>query len=141
MTLVVDASVVVKWFIPEADSEAALRLRNGGERFIAPDHVFAEVANAIWKSVRRGDLTIDDGRAVVKQVEIGSVAIKTVPCRDLATAAFEIAVAYDRTIYDAMYVALAMQSNTRLITADGHLYNALSIAPAIAPHIQSLRDY
>jgi len=40
-----------------------------------------------------------------------------------------------------MYVALAKQRNTRLITADDRLFNALAKAPEIAPHIQSLRDY
>ncbi|HEY6141539.1 MAG TPA: type II toxin-antitoxin system VapC family toxin [Thermoanaerobaculia bacterium] len=49
-----------------------------------------------------------------------------------------IAVTHGRTVYDAMYLALAIQRNTRLITADNRLYNALANVPGIAPYIQSL---
>jgi predicted nucleic acid-binding protein len=139
MTLVVDASVVIKWFVPEVHGEAALRLLVNEESFVAPDHLFAETANAIRKLVRRGELSAEHGRYVI--AEIDTVAVERVSCRRLAAGAYDIALTYGRSIYDAMYVALAKQRNARLITADDRLFNALAKAPEIAPQIQSLRDY
>ena len=62
-------------------------------------------------------------------------------CRDLAENALDIAIEHGQSIYDAMYIALAVDRDIRLITADDRLYTALSKIPSIAPHIQSLRDY
>lgn len=58
-----------------------------------------------------------------------------------AADAYTIALQYGRSVYDAMYLALAIQQNTRLITADGRLFNALAAAPDIRPHIELLREY
>jgi predicted nucleic acid-binding protein len=137
--VVVDASVVIKWALPETDREIALRLLNESDHFIAPDFLYVETANAIWKHVRRGEITSEAGLKLI--AEIDAVAIEAVPCSDLATAAYRIAVDYGRSVYDALYVALAIRRNTRLITADDRLFNALAKVPEIAPHIQSLRDY
>ena len=137
--LVVDASVVIKWALPEVLGEAALRLLAESESFIAPDFLFAETANAIRKTVRRGEISAEAGLLLI--AEIDTVEIEPVSCRNLASQAYEIAVTHGRSVYDSMYVALAMQRNTRLITADDRLFNALANVPKIAPHIQSLRDY
>ena len=53
MTLVVDASVALKWFVDEDGSDRAVALLDGDEPLIAPDLVVAEVCNAAWKSLRR----------------------------------------------------------------------------------------
>ena len=137
--LVVDASVVIKWALPEVLGEAALRLLDEWESFIAPDFLFAETANAIRKTVRRREISAEAGAILI--AEIDTVAIERVSCRDLAADAYKIAIAYGRSVYDAMYIALAKQRHTRLITADDRLYNAVAKAPDISPHIQSLRDY
>ena len=47
---VVDASLVVKWFVPEVHSVAARRWLDASHDYIAPDLVFPEASNAIWKS-------------------------------------------------------------------------------------------
>lgn len=137
--VVVDASVVIKWALPEVDREIALRLLDESDRFLAPDFLYVETANVIWKHVRQGKITPEGGVKLI--AEIHAVAIEAVPCGDLATAAYRIAVTHGRSVYDAMYVALAMQRNTCLITADDRLFNALAKVSEIAPHIQSLRDY
>jgi predicted nucleic acid-binding protein len=50
----------------------------------------------------------------------------TVPSRELAGDALAIALSTGRTVYDAMYVALAVQRDTSVITADERLVNALA---------------
>lgn len=139
--LVVDASVVLKWFVPEEDSDAALRLLERERHFLTPGHLLAETTNAIWKRVRMRHFSVATGYDVVEKIRRTAITFDVVSCRDLAAGAYKLAIAYGRSVYDAMYVALALQRNTRLVTADRRLYNALAAAPDLAPHIQSLRDY
>jgi predicted nucleic acid-binding protein len=60
-TLVVDASVAVKWILPEEDTERALRLQESYQDeeidLISPYLVVSEVANVVWKRQRRGDFS------------------------------------------------------------------------------------
>lgn len=69
MSVVVDASVVLKWFVPEAGSDAASRLLASEDRLEAPDLLFAEIANAIWKKVLRGQLTRAESQLLVSDIE------------------------------------------------------------------------
>ena len=131
---VVDASVVVKWFVPEIHSDAARRLLTSPHEYFAPDLLFAEAANTIWKKIRRGELSIEDGPRLV--ADIGRVAVESVPCRALAEDAYALANASGQTVYDALYVALAVRLDTRLITADSRLAGTLSSVPALAGQVQ-----
>ena len=131
---IVDASVVVKWFVPEIHSEAAQRLLRLPHDYLAPDLLFAETANTIWKKIRRGDLKLEEGRRLV--ADMSHIAVETVSCRALAEDAHALANATGRTVYDALYVALAVRLSTRLITADDRLEAALSKVPALAGHVQ-----
>jgi predicted nucleic acid-binding protein len=136
---VVDASVVVKWFVPEVHSDAARRLLKLPHRYLAPDLLFAETANAIWKKVRRTELTGEQGQEIVR--DIGRIAVESVPCRALAGDAFAIANATGRTVYDALYLALAIRLETRLLTADERLGAAVAAIPLAAPHIQLVQSF
>ena len=78
---VVDASVVLKWFLPEIHSDAARRLLEAAHHYVAPDLLFPEVGNALWKIVRRGHLSADEGQRLIG--DIVSVAVESVPTRGL----------------------------------------------------------
>jgi len=134
---VVDASVVIKWFVPEVDSEAARQLLNTANDYYAPDLLFAETANTIWKKIRRGELTADRGQHLVE--DIGRIAVHAVPCRVLAEDALALANATTTTVYDALYLALAVRLKTRVITADQRFASAVSEIPLAAPHIALLQ--
>ena len=136
---VVDASVVVKWFVPEIHSDTARRLLALPHEYVAPDLLFAETANTIWKKVRREELTADEGQQLV--ADIVRIAVGTVPCRALAEDALALANATGRTVYDSMYVALAVRLNTRSITADDRLEAALKRIPAVSGHIQLVQTF
>ena len=129
--VVVDANVAAKWFLPE-DREAlvseALALLDKYDReevqFVVPDLFYVETASAIWKAVRAGRVSRafgDQALDLLTQREF-----PTVPSLKFLDSAFEIATAYGRTVYDSLYVALAMQSNAQLITADERLANSLA---------------
>ena len=136
---VVDASVVVKWFVPEIHSDAARRLLAWPHEYVAPDLLFAETANTIWRKIRRKELTAEEGQQLV--ADIGRIAVETVSCRALAEDAYALAHATGRTVYDSMYVALAVRLNTRAITADDRLEAALKRIPAVAGFIQLIQTF
>jgi predicted nucleic acid-binding protein len=68
MTLVVDASVAFKWFAQEDGTYRALELLARDEPIVAPDLIIAEVCNAAWKSLRRGELSPAQFEAIVSDV-------------------------------------------------------------------------
>jgi predicted nucleic acid-binding protein len=129
--VVVDASVAVKWFLPESGeplAEQAVALLEQFDRkeiqFVVPDLFHVEIASAIWKAVRTGRVSrafADQALALLTQREF-----ETVPSLNLLDGAFQIAADYGRTVYDCLYVALAMQTKSQLITADERLANALA---------------
>jgi predicted nucleic acid-binding protein len=129
--LVLDASVAIKWAMPSAGeplTDEALRLLRryvGGElEFIVPDVFWAELGNVLWKGTRQRRWRQDEAEAVAADMRARDFA--TVPSGVLLSEALRIAFAHDRAVYDCLYVALAVQSRSELITADERLANALA---------------
>lgn len=121
MSYVVDASVAIKLVIDEPRSEQALPLRD--HDLFAPDLMFAEITNILWKEVRRGDLTAEmlaTATALFQQAPI-----KSIPCQSLADEALDLALSLDHPAYDMFYVALARLLGVPLITADMKLVQRL----------------
>jgi predicted nucleic acid-binding protein len=112
--LVIDASVAVKWVIPEPDSERAELLLD--HWLVAPDLLFAECANALWKKVRRGELTKEEAEIAAQTLEQADLSV--VSTRGHLALATSIAVELDHPAYAAVYLAVAEASNLRLVTAD-----------------------
>lgn len=137
--LVIDASVVIKWFIPEVDSAVARRLLDHDHAYFAPDLLFAELANTTWKKVRYGHLSPEQGERLM--TDFTTIAVETIPSRALARDAYRLAVATGRTGYDALYLALAMRLDTQMITADERLANALGAIPALSRHITPIQRF
>jgi predicted nucleic acid-binding protein len=89
--------------------------------------------------IRRGELTAEQGRQLVE--DIGRVAVETVPCRVLAVDAHELATATGQTVYDSLYLALAIRLKTRMLTADERLAAAVTALPMTAAHIQLVQTF
>ena len=124
---VVDSSVAIKWFIPEVHSPAALRLLASGTELLAPDLVWPESANVLWKRQRRGEMTAAESAQVLAALR--KVPIRVFPSLPLVEDALRIANAQDRTVYDSLYLALAVSGKCPLVTADEKLFNALNRGP------------
>ena len=134
---VVDASVVLKWFVPEIHSEAARRLLAAPHEFVSPDLLFPELGNAIWKKVRKGELSAGDGRRLA--ADISGIAVDTIATRGLMVDAHALAITTGLTVYDAMYLALAVRLETVLITADDKLGRTIGAYPIAAAHLRLLQ--
>jgi predicted nucleic acid-binding protein len=129
--IVLDASVAVKWFLP-SDQESltteafalAQRYQAGEIEFAVPDLFWAEVTNFFWKAIRQGRCRLDTAKSAIAALKIK--AFPTVRSLELIEPAFDIALAFQRTVYDSIYIALAVQMNTYLATADERLANAVA---------------
>ena len=120
MTVVIDASLALKWALQEEHTEDALALwdrwQEASERVIAPPIFRSEVTNVLHRRTRRGDLNATDALDVLDLL-ITSVAIGE-PA-DLYGRALTIArdLALGST-YDVLYLALAEAEGCEMWTAD-----------------------
>lgn len=124
---VVDASVVIKWFIPEKFSTEALRIHSGGTPLHAPAFLDIEVANIAWKKLRRGEITRPNADFILAQRLV--LPLTRHPDDALIVPAFDIADQTQRTVYDCLYLALAVRLGGQMVTADAKLVNSLAGTP------------
>ena len=123
-SLVVDASVVVPWLVPEPASAVALRLR--GRELLAPDLLFSEAANALWKKVGRGELTAVEAEAAAQLLR--AVPLRVSLARDLLPRAVALAVELAHPAYDCVYLALAEATGAPLVSDDRRLARTVASA-------------
>lgn len=125
--IVVDASVAIKWFVPEVHAEAAVRVLQNPAVLLAPDLIFAEVGNILWKKCRLQELTREDATAILSDFK--HMPFSSHAHTPLLESAWQIASTYQCTVYDSLYVALAKTESCLLVTADRKLYTILSNTP------------
>ena len=129
---VVDASVVVRWYVSDDPlHERALEIRRGYEG-IAPAMLQTEVANAFWKYVRVNRMQIDDA---CESVAVLFDLIVLVEDRLLLSAAQQLSAKHDHPVYDCLYVVLAQREGVRLATADARMAKIASLAGVPTSHI------
>ncbi len=113
MTLVIDASVAIKWSVPESGSEEALALLS--RRLVAPELFLAETGNLLSRKVRRGELGAVQSRLAFEEVRR---KVSVFGGATLASAAFELSLALHHSIYDCWYLAGADALGLPFVTAD-----------------------
>lgn len=128
---VLDASVAGKWFLPKAGEplvEEALEILEGytsGQiTLLVPDLFWPEFGNILWKAVRGERISRQSAEEALSM--LADIALPTASSLPLLSNALGMAVTFGRTVYDCIYVALALARNLPLITADERLANALA---------------
>ncbi|MBD2309300.1 type II toxin-antitoxin system VapC family toxin [Chroococcidiopsis sp. FACHB-1243] len=128
MLLVVDRNVVAKWFFPEELQQQALALQSdwmaGTVDLVAPVLILTEVSNITWKKQRLSLITPAEAIGTIEDLLL--LSISTVESQTVLRQVYSLASRFDRTVYDALYLALAAFMQAKLITADLRLYNAVS---------------
>jgi predicted nucleic acid-binding protein len=132
---VVDASVLVKWFLyqQEEDRDRALALRelhiSGRSTIHIPEFAVVEVLNLVRFAPKAKE---EDGELALEALQ--DLHLQTKPLEfDLVRKANAIAWAYKVTIYDALYIALAEQVGYPLITADEAMIGKLTGHSIVVP--------
>jgi len=130
-SFVLDASVAAKWMLPahnEPRRAQAFQILDGYAAneisLLVPDIFWAECGNLLWKAVRQRRLSQADAELALNGMLRRN--FPTFPSTDLLSEALPLALNYDCPVYDCLYVALAVQSQTQLITADERLAEALA---------------
>ena len=123
--IIIDASVIVKWYIDENDSDKAEIIKeqfiNEKINIIIPTLLNFEVLNAL-KYSKLFDL--DELNSVGESIE--NYGFNIIMIRDeIREKMIEFAINHNISIYDASYIALAEKFNTQLITADEKIVKKL----------------
>ncbi|MFA6122987.1 type II toxin-antitoxin system VapC family toxin [Sphingomonas sp.] len=126
MTLVVDASVAVKWFVREEGTDAARALLAMPDPLIAPDWLLIEAASTFWKKVKRSELLTVHAQNHLSVLP--GFFQQLVPAAELVAEAFRLSVRLKHPIYDCLYLALAIDEGFTLVTADRAFYDAAANA-------------
>ena len=119
--LVIDASALAALLMPEDGGEEVEKAVKETERVSTLDLATYEVGNAVWRRVRRGELSMEEGNGVVSTLLSLLETFEVFSYREVAADAFRLAVDAGITAYDAAYVVLAKKLDARLITLDGEL--------------------
>lgn len=125
MSLVIDASIAVKWLLPEVNSQEALELLETGETLLAPELIYAEVANAIWKRVKLRELSPKEAGTLVKLLQ--NISFDVISTVNLLAPTLQIAASINHnSVYDCLYLIIAEMNDSTLITADEEFYKKIS---------------
>ncbi|HLY45813.1 MAG TPA: type II toxin-antitoxin system VapC family toxin [Stellaceae bacterium] len=133
MTIVIDASVALKWVFDEPGADAALALRD--EQLIAPALWLAEAANALWRHVRLGEIA--DQEAFSRMAELIAAPVASFAIEPHVARALELATAINHPVYDCFYLALALHHDTHVITDDRKFAGAAGL-PALTDRVRLL---
>ena len=117
MKWVVDAGVAAKWLAPEAESAQAEALLDS--ELLAPNLIFPELANILWKKHSHGEMDAATANAAARWLM--QVPLQVVESIALMTDALALAVRLKHPAYDCFYLALARQAGCPLVTADKRL--------------------
>jgi predicted nucleic acid-binding protein len=132
-----DASVVAAAFFQEEHASRARKLLLGNYKLHAPDLIYAEVGNVIWKRHQRAEIDEDEAGALA--TDLLRLPLSIAPAADLVESALTLAMGTGRTVYDCIYLALAIKADAVLISVDRRFVNALQGGP-FKKHVALLAD-
>ncbi len=138
MRFVVDASVAVKWLVAEEDADIADRLAESGQELHAPRLMASEVANALWRKARQGQIEhADVGAAMALLTDI---PVRWNDDEIVGADAVRLALALDHPVYDCVHLALAHRIGATVVTADRRFANAVA-STEHGKAVMTLDDY
>jgi predicted nucleic acid-binding protein len=123
--VIVDASVLLRAFFPdEQQAQAQGLIRDhvtGRVQLVAPNLILYEVTNAVVQAVRRERITDEEGEAILTAFDGLGIEVESVTWQQV----LPLARRFDRSAYDAAYLALAEARGETLVTGDLRLYHAV----------------
>ena len=136
-TLILNACVAIKWYILEEHSDTALALAVTEPQWIVPDLFFSEVGNVLWKKVNRNEIDEEIARDVMASLLALDIEVRAT--RPLIDFAIGLACRFQCTVYDGLYLALAIEEGCQLVTADHKFCDAMA-QTALEEHLLWIED-
>jgi|AntRauTorckE6833_2_1112554.scaffolds.fasta_scaffold08660_2 predicted nucleic acid-binding protein len=124
---VIDACVAIKWFLPEKNYEEAAEILSNHNRLIAPDLFQIELDSIITKKIRQRLIEKEDAYRMYD--EIRNLPIQIIPYSLISTLAFDLSAALPITQYDACYLAVAIEFDQKVVTADMRFVRGMERTP------------
>jgi predicted nucleic acid-binding protein len=137
VTVVIDASVALKWVLVEPDSDLAVALLD--QDLIAPAFWLIEAANALWRRGQQGQITAD--QVTDRIVELRNAPVSSPVVDDDLLAAASLALELGHPIYDCLYLAMAIRENAVVVTADRRFRDAADRSAARAGMVRLLSEF
>ncbi len=134
--IVIDSSVFASLIVKDEFYEVCKKFVTGRKATV--DLAYAEVGNVLWKHVKIGRIPVEE---VAKRVELLVMMIgtsKVFKTKELLPDAVKLAVNYGVTVYDALFVSLALKLNAELVTTDSKLYEKLR-GTGLENHVKLIR--
>jgi predicted nucleic acid-binding protein len=127
-SLVVDASVALKWLVSEPGREAAVSLLSLYEadriHLSAPSQIVDEVASALSKLSRRRKISAAQADYAFRSFDL--YLPELVDDLGLVVAALSLSLEHKTSYWDCLYLALAIERKADLITADQRFYRSVA---------------
>jgi len=142
-SVVVDASLALKWVLSEVDSNTAITLLQSWNtdniEIIAPALFTYEATNILYRQVVTNKLSYEEvSKLLTRLLSIG-ILLNFVQHREISIRAMELAHRFGlHAAYDAHYLALAEHEKCEYWTADSRLCNAVK---AKLPWVHQLSEY
>lgn len=123
---VVDASVAVKWYFPELGWQQAAALLEGrldeGRELLAPDLIAVELTSVLRKKIKLSQCQPERAFEILALWRVDQPEL--VSSVELTPRALELSLLLDHSVYDCLYIAAAIESDARLVTADARMASA-----------------
>lgn len=136
--LIVDASVALKWVLPEEDSGLAERMLDRGAMLRAPAFIFVELANALWFQMRAGKLNAAEAAGCMR--DLRESPLELWDGEEPLPSALEWAHRLDHAVYDCAYLALALHLDGTYVTADRRFWQKAGTRDDLRDRIVLLAD-
>ena len=135
--MIVDASVAVKWLVEEDLSEAATRLATHDD-LVAPDILDLEVAQTLTRKVRQR--LLPQSAAEELWVDFARATVRRVAWQGHAQPALALSFRLRATFVDCLYLAIAIDLDDTVVTADERFVRAVRSAPRLRRRIVNLAE-
>ncbi len=127
---VIDTSALIRLFIPDGPVPDGLEsffrgVERGRNQAIAPELLVAETANVVLKKVGCGDFTSKEGVELL--TDMLAMPIRLFRHTPLIQRAFDLAVSNQLTVYDGLFLALAVAHGAILFSGDHDLLQAADV--------------
>ena len=126
-TVVLDSSAIASIFFKDKSEQRVARAIQRYDKFSTVDVAFAEVGSVAWKSVVLFNETIELSHLALKQaLDFIQDNCDVASSGELLNQAFELGTKCNVQIYDSLFLVLAKQLRTKVLTTDEKLYNKIN---------------